>query len=215
MTEVTQLPNAIGQDDPQATAELSDRSMSQSHAENVGFKQKLVHEIRRLVAIFIYLAIFFLVFRFYTRLVLSEYQINYFEYGLTILKALVLAKIVLTAEALRIGERFRDRPLIIPTLYGTVVFCAFVMVFEVFEHLIIGMFRGKGPAEVFTELLEKGWPHLAGMVLVVFVAFLPFFAFRETERALGEGKLKDLFIKRTAKTKEHQLRAEADHKAVE
>ena len=128
---------------------------------------------------------------------------------------MVLAKIVLTAEALRIGERFRDRPLIVPTLYGTVVFCAFVLVFEVLEHLISGVFRGKGPAEVFTELLAKGWPQLAGMMLVVFVAFLPFFAFRETERALGEGKLKDLFIKRTAKTEQHQLRAEADRKAAE
>ena len=87
MTEVTQLHNTIEPDDPQSTAERSERSMSRAHAENVGFKQKLVHEIRRLVAIFIYLAIFFLVFRFYTRLVLSEYQINYFEYGLTILKA--------------------------------------------------------------------------------------------------------------------------------
>lgn len=148
--------------------------------------------------IFAYLASFFLVFRFYTRLVLSEYQVNYFEYGLTLLKALALAKIILTAEALRFGERFRERPLIIPTLYATLVFTAFALVFEVLEHLIIGLFRGKGPAEVFSELLERGWPHLAGMTLVVFIAFLPFFAFRETERALGEGKLKDLFINRSA-----------------
>jgi hypothetical protein len=172
--------------------------MSSAHAESGGMKQKIAHEIRRLLAIFIYLAVFFLVFRFYTRLVLSEYQINYFEYGLTILKALALAKIILTAEALRLGERFRERPLIIPTFYSTLVFCAFAFVFEVLEHVIIGLVRGKGPSEVCTELLEKGWPHLAGMTLVVFVAFLPFFAFRETERALGEGKLKELFTKRSA-----------------
>jgi len=75
--------------------------MNTANVENVGLKQKLVHEVRRLALIFAYLALFFLVFRFYTRLVLSEYQINYFEYGLTLLKALALAKIVLTAEALR------------------------------------------------------------------------------------------------------------------
>jgi hypothetical protein len=167
-------------------------------------KQKFVHEIRRLVMIFAYLAMFFLVFRFYTRLVLSEYEINYFEYGLTILKALALAKIILTAEALRLGERFRERPLIIPTLYATLVFSAFALAFEILEHIIVGMFRGKSPSEVVTELLDKGWPHLAGMTLVVFVAFLPFFAFRETERALGEGKLKDLFIKRGATAEDHQ-----------
>jgi hypothetical protein len=170
--------------------------VNSANSENVGIKQRVVHEIRRLIAIFAYLAIFFLVFRFYTRLMLSEYQINYFEYGLTLLKALALAKIILTAEAFRLGERFRERPLLIPTLYATLVFSTFALVFEILEHIIIGLFHGKGPTEVFTELLEKGWSHLAGMTLVVFVAFLPFFAFRETERALGEGKLKDLFIKR-------------------
>jgi hypothetical protein len=174
-----------------------------ANAESTGMKQKIVHEIRRLVMIFAYLAIFFLVFRFYTRLVLSEYQINYFEYGLTILKALALAKIILTAEALRLGERFRERPLIIPTLYNTLVFCLFALVFEILEHIIVGLFRGKNPAEVFTELLDNGWPHLAGMTLLVFVAFLPFFAFRETERALGEGMLKDLFIKRKTVAETH------------
>ena len=60
--------------------------MNSSNSENFGMKQKIVHEIRRLLMIFAYLALFFLVFRFYTRLVLSEYQINYFEYGLTLLK---------------------------------------------------------------------------------------------------------------------------------
>ena len=78
-----------------------------------------------MLIIFSYLAILFLVFKFYTRLVLSEYKIDYFEYGLTLLKALALAKIILTAEALRFGERFRERPLIVPTLYSTVVFCTF------------------------------------------------------------------------------------------
>jgi hypothetical protein len=170
--------------------------MNSANPENLGMKQKVVHEIRRLLLIFAYLAIFFLVFRFYTRLVLSEYEINYFEYGLTLLKALALAKIILTAEALRLGERFRERPLIIPTLYATLVFSAFALAFEILEHIIVGWFRGKNPSEVFAELQDKGWPHLAGMTLVVFVAFLPFFAFRETERSLGEGRLRDLFIKR-------------------
>jgi hypothetical protein len=171
-------------------------SSMKSDTEAVGLKQKLVHEGRRLMMIFLYLAIFFLVFRIYTKLVLSQYKIDAFEDGLTILKALVLAKVIITAEALRFGERFREHPLIIPTLYSTVVFCAFALVFEILQHITVGLFQGKFPSEVISELLDKGWPHLAGMILVVFVAFLPFFAFRETERALGEGRLKELFLKR-------------------
>jgi hypothetical protein len=44
--------------------------------------------------------------------------------------------------------------------------------------------------------LDKGWPHLVATTMVVFVAFLPFFAFRETGRAIGERRLYDLFFRK-------------------
>jgi hypothetical protein len=40
--------------------------------------------LTKLVAIFVYLSVFFLGFRLYTRLILTEYQINFFEYGLSL-----------------------------------------------------------------------------------------------------------------------------------
>ena len=169
--------------------------MNNATSKNISLTQKLAHEIRRLLVIAAYLALFFLVFRLYTHLVLAEYGVNYFEYGLTIVKALALAKIILTAEALHLGERFRERPLIVPTIYNTIVFALFALVFEILEHVIMGKFRGKSASEVLTDLANEGSPHLAGMTLVVFVAFLPFFAFREIERVLGEAKLRDLFFK--------------------
>jgi hypothetical protein len=173
--------------------------MNGSHEQNVGTKQKLMHELRRLLGTFLYLSGFFMVFRLYTRLVLAEYEINFFEYGLTLLKSLALAKIILTGEALRLGEKLFARPLIVLTFYYAVVFSAFALAFEILEHLVLGWFRGKGPAAVFAEILGQGWPHLVAMTLVVFVAFLPFFAFRETGRALGEGKLHALFFKTRGK----------------
>ncbi len=160
-----------------------------------GAKQKLAHELRQLVAITLYLAGFFLVFKVYTRLILEEYRINYFAYGLTLLKSLALAKVILTGEALHLGGKSRPRPLAVQTVRDAVIFSAFALAFEVLEHLILGWFHGKGPAEVFTEIAEKGWPHLLAMTIVVFFAFLPFFAFRETSHALGENKLHELFFK--------------------
>jgi hypothetical protein len=170
--------------------------MGSAHPEKAGRKQKIIHELRQLLGIFLYLAVFFIVLRTYTHLILAEHQIIYAAYGLTLLKALALAKIILTGETLHLGGRFRERPLIIPTLYNTVVFSTFALAFEVVEHFILGLIRGKDFAEIFAELLDKGWPHLIAVTLVIFVAFLPFFAFRATEHALGEGKLKELFFTR-------------------
>jgi hypothetical protein len=149
------------------------------------------------------LSIFFFVFRLYTRLIMSEFQIDYVEYGLTLVKALVLAKIILTAEALRLGDRFREHPLIVPTIYNTIVFVLFAAVVELIEHFAMGMtFGRKSAAELLAEIQDQGWPHMAAMSLVTLVAFLPFFAFRELERVLGPGKVRDLFIKNRVATEE-------------
>jgi hypothetical protein len=173
--------------------------MEGAHPEKAGRKQKILHELRELAAIFLYLAAFFVVLRTYTHLVFLDRQIAYVAYALTLLKALALAKIILTGETLRLGRRFDDRPLIVPTLYNTLIFSALALAFEVVEHLILGMIHGKSLGEAFTEILEQRWPHIVATTLVVFVAFLPFFAFRALEGAIGEGKLKDLFFKTRGK----------------
>jgi hypothetical protein len=178
--------------------------MDGSDKETLGGKHHLAHELRRLVGISVYLFCFFAVFRLYTRLILSEYQVDYFEYGLTLLKSVALAKIILTGEVLRLGERRTRQPLIVLTVYYAVVFSGFALVFEVLEHLALGWLHGKVPVAVLAEILDKGWPHFLAMTMVVFFAFLPFFAFRETSRALGAGKLHDLFFKRRTAPKFHQ-----------
>jgi hypothetical protein len=169
--------------------------MSDANEANVGMKHKLAHEIRKFAGIFCYLSLFFVVLKFYTSLILD--QVNYLEYGLTFLKAFALAKVILTGEALRLGERFRDRPLIMPTLYKTLIFLACAFAFEVVEELMGGLLRGHDLAEAFTDLASERWAHLVARGMVAFVAFLPFFAFREMERVLGPGKLQDLFFRRS------------------
>src|SRR5436309_656633 len=98
--------------------------MNTSVETKQGAKEKLVHELRELFGIFLYLAVFFLVFRVYTRLMLEEYDINYFAYGLTLLKSLALAKVILTGEMIGLASRseMRQRPLIYVTVYYAVVF---------------------------------------------------------------------------------------------
>ena len=170
--------------------------MSTATTEPVGIKQKLAHELKRLLLIAVYLAVFFSVFKLYKRLLLDEYHVGLVTYGYIVLQSLALAKIILTADALRLGERFHERPLIVPTLYQTVVFSLFTAAFDVLEHFVVGAVRGRGPGEVLAEILDKGWAHILVKVLVVFVAFLPFFAFRQLDRVLGEGKLRQLFLGR-------------------
>jgi hypothetical protein len=159
---------------------------------------RFVHELKAFWVIALYLSVFFGVFATFQRLMLAEYGIHYEDYGFAIVKGLVLAKVVLIADKMRLGGRFRGKPLSIPTLYNTIVFtvCATVVHFgEVaIRHLVHHGASGLGRAlgtEFDYALLARG--------LVVFFGFIPFFAVRELERVLGEGKLSDMFfLKRRA-----------------
>jgi hypothetical protein len=129
-------------------------------------------------------------------LVLAEYQISYLHYGVSVIQAMVLAKVIVVGRALRLGRRLKDHPLIVPTIYKAIVFSIFVALFGVVEHTIIGSLHGKGIAGGFEELASTGKDELLARCMVMFVAFIPFFAFEELERVLGEGKLGNLFFRR-------------------
>ena len=109
---------------------------------------------------------------------------------------MVLAKVILIGNALGLSRGLENKPLILPTLYKSVVFSLFVGVFAVLEHLVGGLLHGKGLAGGFQELRSTGQDELLARCLVTFFAFIPFFAFQELGQVLGEGKLGGLFFGR-------------------
>ena len=170
--------------------------MNDRNEKKSGVKEKLIHEVKEFLAIFVYLALFFGAFTTYRLLVLKEMGISYFPYGLVLIKALVLAKVILLGQYAKVGKIFDDRPLIIPTLYKVGLFTLFALVFEVLEHAVGGLVHGKGLMGGLQELLDDGWVKFLSRTLLVMWAFIPFFAFTETGRVLGEGKLSELFLRR-------------------
>jgi hypothetical protein len=169
--------------------------MANTPDTRTGLIRKLSHEMTRLIIIFLYLSVLIGAFNIYKWLLLAEYHVGYFLYGYTVIEALVLAKVIIVGESLGIGERFSDWPLIVPTLYKTLLFALCVLVFGVLEHLITGFLHGTGLGSIAREIVRERY-EILGRVLIMFVAFIPFFAFRETMRVLGEVKLSNLFFRR-------------------
>jgi len=174
--------------------------MNDTHKIKAGWKQKLVSEIIAYWIMVVYLACFFGLFTWYRRFILAQYQISYVNYGVGLLEAFVLAKVILIGDMLRLGRGLEDKPLIVPTLYKAVVFSLWVGVFSVLEHTIEGLLRGQGLAGGFEELMSTGKYELLARCLVTFVAFIPFFALKELERVLGEGKIRTLLFRGRAAT---------------
>jgi hypothetical protein len=99
-------------------------------------------------------------------------------------------------DAIHIGRGFENKPLIFPTLLKTAAFTLFVGLFVFIEHAIKGLIKGKGAMEGVMAFLGKGSYEVLAGSLVIFVAFIPFFALREVSRVLGgEGKVLALLFK--------------------
>ncbi len=170
--------------------------MNDGNAKRSDRKQKLIHELVEYWINVAYLSLFFGIFMAYRRLILAEYQITYGDYGIALIKALVLAKVVMIGDFLRLGRRGgENKPLIFPTLYNSVIFTMWVGLFSVVESVLRGLLHGKGLAGGFDELMSNGIYELLARCLIIFFAFIPFFAFRELSRVLGRGKIHELFIR--------------------
>jgi hypothetical protein len=105
--------------------------------ENLMWQRFLV-EMRKFALVASFLFFFFGAFATYRRLILSEYDIDYFQYGYALVEALVLGKVILLGDLFRLGDRFHGKPLIVPTLYRTFAFSVLVLVFAVSEHFARG-----------------------------------------------------------------------------
>lgn len=162
------------------------------------WKQEITHEIHWFLIYFTFFALFLSSLVLYRRLILAEYAISYFHYSYGIFEALILSKIILLGQRFKLGERFSDSSLIIPTFYKTVIFTFFALIFSTLEHFITGFLHGKDIAEIYQKFMNEGMYEVLASILVIFLVFILFFAFVETGRVLGENKLINLFFYRKA-----------------
>lgn len=161
-------------------------------------REKVREELKLFSAVFAFLALMFSAFLTYRRLVSSESGITYLHYGAGLLKAAVVAKIILLGQALKVGKKVESQPLIIVVFVKSVLYGLLVAVFNVLERLIEGLLRGYDWEATANLVVMNGWDEILAGALMVTVSFIPFFALWETGRVLGAGKLSKMFLHRRA-----------------
>jgi hypothetical protein len=161
-------------------------------------KEKAAEEFRLLFLISAYLAAFFVAFMTYRRLISRELGVSYFRYGYAILEAFLIAKVILIGKAFGVGKRSSGRTLALTVLRASVFYGVLVAIFAVVEHVVEALVHGKSFAAGIEDLLSQGAYEIVGRTLVLFVAFIPFFAFWELGNLTGDKKLFDLFFRKDA-----------------
>jgi hypothetical protein len=166
-----------------------------------GIKSRVISEAKFLFILFLYLFLLLGAFTAYRTLILAEYNVTYlFHFGANLVEAFLLAKVISLGRFLRLGERFRDRALIVPTMYKTVCFSIFAVVFFVVEEIVVGWLHGKAASAVLQEIFSQTIWGILAKALVLFMALAPLFAIWETGRVVGENTLFSWFFKRYSAT---------------
>jgi hypothetical protein len=157
-------------------------------------KQRLYHEIISFVEIAGYLLLLFGVLALHEAIVSAKDGIEYHFYGFAIVNALVLGKVILVAEDLRFAEWFREKRPIYAILAKSFAFTILLLIFDIVEEVIVGRFKGKTIGESFPHIGDGSPRSFIFVIIIFFIALIPFFAFREIGRVFGERELRSLFL---------------------
>ncbi len=171
-----------------------------------GLKARAIDEIKKYLVITLYLWVLFALFSLHRTLVLEHAHVDFQEQGLAIVNALIFAKVMLIADDLKLGSRFKHHPLIHSVLWRSAAFSIVLICFHIVEDAAIAWLRGKPLAD---SLAAFGSGDLKGVVAfgaIGFVTLIPFFMFAEIDRVLGQDKLWRLLLARDRKSISLQVR---------
>jgi hypothetical protein len=158
-------------------------------------KEKASREFRRFLVIFFYLWVVFGLLSIHKSIVLSQHHLDTEEHAFAIINAFVFAKVLLVGEQLNLGTRFKNRPLIYPILYKSLVFSVVLICFHIVESVAVGLWHGHTLVESLPPMIGWNPRGLLAVGAMCFVLLLPFFGFREIARVVGREELRALLLK--------------------
>lgn len=161
---------------------------------SAGLKARAVEELKTYWVIVFYLWLFLGSFTIYRRLIVAETGATYLHYGIALIEALIIAKVILIGRLFGFTRRFEDKPLIVPVLYKSILFGVLVLLFGVVERLVEGWFHKQDIAAILQSIVSIGGHEICARMLILVVAFVPFFAFWEMGRVFGMRKLVTMFL---------------------
>ena len=158
-----------------------------------GLLARAAREVKKFLLIFVYLWTLFGLFALHASILLPGESIIYGQ-GFAIVNAFVLAKVMFFAENLHVGENFRNRPLIYPILFKSALFAVILICFHLIEKVIVGALRGKAISESMPAIGSGSLDEMLSVGIIMFVVLIPFFAFREIARIIGEREMRKLLF---------------------
>lgn len=128
-------------------------------------------------------------------LMLNRYGIEADSFIAATVGALVVGKVVLLADKLRLINRFPDKPLIYNVVWKTAVYVIAAFFVRYAEHLLPLVGEYGGIASASSHLLaELEWPRFWAIQIWLSVLLFVYTSFRELTRVVGREAIMSMFF---------------------
>lgn len=173
--------------------------MNSGDSSKVPVSKRITDELIEFAIIAAYLYICFSAIFYLKASILKAQGIAFAPFAFSAVKALICAKFASVGHALHVGERFKNLPLIWPTLYRSLAFLLLLLILNALEEVLVGTLHGRSTADSLAEVGGGTLDQLFASSIVGFLILVPFFAFRVLGEAVGERNLVRVFFQPRAK----------------
>lgn len=158
-------------------------------------QQKLKHELKAIILVTLFFAVWLGALTGIKVLILEEYHIPFGGISKVLIGALILAKVVLILEHVSLGAWLRDQPVLVDVVLRTLLYGLGTLLVLLLEKAFESRHEegGFGPA-LTNVFLHVDMPHVWANVIVVTGALLFFNLFTVLNRHHGPGGLARLFL---------------------
>lgn len=143
-------------------------------------------------------AYFFVAFNliaFTTNLLAHNYWFNLASFLLASTTALIVGKVVLVVDKVRIIDKFRGAPLVQPILYKTIFYTVVVTIVRFLERILHFAFDSRGfHAATDGAMQDFSWHRFVAVQIWIFTCFLIYVTASELNALVGDGRLRRLFF---------------------
>ncbi|HET7882489.1 MAG TPA: hypothetical protein VFL55_16505 [Acetobacteraceae bacterium] len=168
--------------------------MSEGASSKASLRERTVEEFKAFAALAIYLYICLGAVMLFKSAVLQGVGVSFTIWGIAAIKAMLLAKFMLIGRMLHLGERYRDKPLIWPTLHHAVMSLAVLLILTTVEELVVGLIHSRAVGDSLNHVIGPIFFQGIAVCIIMFLILVPYSAFTCLGRVLGERELFRLFF---------------------
>jgi hypothetical protein len=169
-------------------------AMSYEVTAKPSLRHRATEELKEMLALTAYLYVCLGSLMLLKSAILRDAGIDYAIWGIAIVKALVLAKFMLLGRAANLGKRYKDQPLIWPTLHMALMFLILLLILTTAEELLVGFIHGRTLMESLTHVVGSTLYTGLATSFVMFLVLVPYCAFKSLGEVLGDQYLVRLFF---------------------